>query len=85
MFLQIGENSGNSQNKKTRICNCKKTKCLKLYCDCFAAGEFCQDECNCCDCSNTISNKEARNKIIENLLDKDPFVFNVKDIEPEKV
>ena len=28
-----------SENKSTNgkcICNCKKSKCLKLYCDCFA-------------------------------------------------
>jgi len=41
-----------SNSKKLRICNCKKTKCLKLYCDCFAAGEFCGVECNCTECSN---------------------------------
>ncbi|KAK8373216.1 hypothetical protein O3P69_015544 [Scylla paramamosain] len=27
-------------------CNCKKSQCLKLYCDCFANGEFCN---NCQD------------------------------------
>lgn len=26
---------------KAKQCNCKKTKCLKLYCDCFASGELC--------------------------------------------
>merc|ERR1712147_418354 len=24
-------------------CNCKKSKCLKLYCECYAAGVFCRD------------------------------------------
>jgi hypothetical protein len=33
-------------------CNCKKSKCLKLYCECFAAELFCEG-CNCLDCSNT--------------------------------
>ena len=32
-------------------CNCKKSKCLKLYCECYAAGVFCRD-CNCLDCLN---------------------------------
>lgn len=27
-------------------CNCKKSRCLKLYCDCFAAGDYCKD-CSC--------------------------------------
>ena len=33
-------------------CNCKKSKCLKLYCECYAAGVFCRD-CNCLDCLTT--------------------------------
>ena len=36
----------------SKKCNCKKSKCLKLYCECFAAGVFC-DDCNCQNCSNT--------------------------------
>ena len=26
---------------KLRVCNCKRSHCLKLYCDCFAAGVYC--------------------------------------------
>jgi len=37
-------------------CNCKKSKCLKLYCDCFAAGVYCQN-CSCSCCLNTEENK----------------------------
>lgn len=32
-------------------CNCKKSKCLKLYCQCFAVLQYCNN-CNCKDCSN---------------------------------
>ena len=32
-------------------CNCKKSKCLKLYCECFAANRLC-DGCSCKDCGN---------------------------------
>lgn len=28
-------------------CNCKKSGCLKLYCDCFRFSQRCGDECNC--------------------------------------
>ncbi|KAE8684179.1 Tesmin/TSO1-like CXC domain-containing protein, putative isoform 2 [Hibiscus syriacus] len=33
-------------------CNCKRSKCLKLYCDCFAAGLYCIEPCSCLDCFN---------------------------------
>lgn len=44
----------NSMTKKARRnpCNCKKSKCLKLYCECFAGELYC-DGCNCNDCHNT--------------------------------
>lgn len=34
-------------------CRCKKSKCLKLYCACFKAGNHCGEECICTDCANT--------------------------------
>merc|ERR1712072_333695 len=33
-------------------CSCKRTKCLKLYCPCFADGLFCNAKCNSSDCFN---------------------------------
>jgi hypothetical protein len=33
-------------------CNCKKSRCLKLYCECFAGELYC-DGCNCNDCHNS--------------------------------
>ncbi|KAG2486536.1 hypothetical protein HYH03_014837 [Edaphochlamys debaryana] len=34
-------------------CNCKKARCLKLYCVCFAAGVYCSS-CACRDCLNSL-------------------------------
>ena len=34
-------------NVETRQCNCKRSQCLKLYCVCFAAGEFGGAACAC--------------------------------------
>lgn len=33
-------------------CSCKKTGCLKRYCDCFTNGIRCTDECRCIECKN---------------------------------
>lgn len=35
-----------AKNKKRKSCNCKNSRCLKLYCECFASGNYC-DNCNC--------------------------------------
>ncbi|XVE89141.1 hypothetical protein DITRI_Ditri19aG0126500 [Diplodiscus trichospermus] len=35
-----------------KLCNCKRSKCLKLYCECFAAGVYCVDSCACENCFN---------------------------------
>ncbi|CAL8466586.1 g6122 [Coccomyxa elongata] len=32
--------------------NCKKSGCLKKYCECFQASIFCSDNCKCIDCKN---------------------------------
>ena len=41
---------GKILNKKM-CCNCKKSHCLKLYCECFATKSYCQG-CNCVSCLN---------------------------------
>eukprot|EP01006_Ploeotia_vitrea_P032365 TRINITY_DN64594_c0_g1_i1.p1 TRINITY_DN64594_c0_g1~~TRINITY_DN64594_c0_g1_i1.p1 ORF type:complete len:368 (+),score=26.68 TRINITY_DN64594_c0_g1_i1:116-1219(+) len=33
-------------------CSCKKTGCLKKYCECFANGMYCTANCKCMDCKN---------------------------------
>ena len=33
-------------------CRCKKSKCLKKYCECFNAGIVCGQSCRCINCGN---------------------------------
>ena len=58
-------------------CNCKRSKCLKLYCECFAAGRFCNG-CTCQNCENNEEHKEtvaATRKAIEQ---RNPHAFAPK-------
>ena len=64
--------------KKSHSCNCRKTQCLKLYCECFANGEMCSAKCACSKCANNHSSQPLRHKIIEEMLVKDPNAFNSK-------
>jgi len=54
-------------------CNCKKSNCLKNYCECFQFGLKCTYNCGCVDCKN------------RNLLEKKLFfVENNCDINSKK-
>ncbi|KAJ8910803.1 hypothetical protein NQ315_014511 [Exocentrus adspersus] len=58
-------------------CNCTKSQCLKLYCDCFANGEFCY-MCNCMNCFNNLENEDHRNRAIKACLERNPNAFRPK-------
>uniref|UniRef100_A0A182M0L9 CRC domain-containing protein n=1 Tax=Anopheles culicifacies TaxID=139723 RepID=A0A182M0L9_9DIPT len=62
---------------KKRPCNCTKSQCLKLYCDCFANGEYCYN-CNCKDCFNTFDHANERQKAVRSTLERNPNAFKPK-------
>lgn len=57
-----------------RRCNCKNSKCLKLYCECFAARMYC-DGCNCLSCMNTPDNADAVQRAVVATLERNPKAF----------
>ncbi|PKA64561.1 CRC domain-containing protein TSO1 [Apostasia shenzhenica] len=59
-------------------CRCKRSKCLKLYCDCFAIGNFCNEACSCLDCSNKIQNEETVYSSRKQILSRNPLSFSSK-------
>ena len=65
-----------SQRKR---CNCKNSKCLKLYCECFASGKYC-DACNCAGCKNNDEHAHERQSAIEQTLERNPNAFRPKII-----
>lgn len=62
---------------KKKCCNCKHSKCLKLYCECFASGVYC-DGCNCSNCFNNVKNETARREAIDATLERNPDAFRPK-------
>ena len=62
----------------TSRCTCANSRCLKLYCACFSSGETCGPHCQCKGCFNNESNKDTREKMIEETLQKNPNAFKSK-------
>lgn len=60
-----------------RCCNCEKSRCIKLYCECYANGVYC-DGCNCVDCLNTPNHEDSRKMAIQTTLEKNPGAFQPK-------
>ena len=63
-------------------CNCKKSQCIKLYCECFRTLSFCKN-CNC-DCCLNKDDNQTRSNVISVIKQKDPAAFEPK-YRPNKV
>lgn len=84
-ILEIKKYKQNKENKKKKIinktinnnnlqgCNCRNSKCLKLYCDCLRNGNTCLN-CNCTDCENYEGSK-LREEKINKIKKKNPNAF----------
>lgn len=62
---------------KKMCCNCKKSHCLKLYCECFTNKTYCAG-CNCINCLNTQENELVREKAMQATLERNPIAFDPK-------
>lgn len=63
------------QRSRTSMCQCKKSNCLKLYCDCFMAGLYCSPSCNCKECKNSTGFPRDRNIAIDAVVMRNPNAF----------
>ncbi|KAL3811258.1 hypothetical protein ACHAXA_003357 [Cyclostephanos tholiformis] len=70
------ENADNDSSSRI-TCTCKNSRCLKLYCVCFAAEQYCYD-CKCNNCQNTPRFEAIRNKAIADTVAKNPKAFKEK-------
>jgi len=77
-----GASSACRETLESKKCNCKKSKCLKLYCECFAAGAYCKD-CSCLTCQNTVANADIVDKTRQQIELRNPNAFASKILGEE--
>ncbi|GMI06237.1 hypothetical protein TrRE_jg11013 [Triparma retinervis] len=68
-----------------KACNCKRSNCLKLYCECFSSGVHCTPGfCNCVSCYNVegFHAKKRLNAIMQTLA-RNPAAFRSKAKGPK--
>ncbi|KAL7180212.1 hypothetical protein ACSBR1_043433 [Camellia fascicularis] len=65
--------------KEQKRCKCKQSRCLKLYCECFSSGTYCNG-CSCINCQNNVENEAAREVAMESTLERNPNAFKPKII-----
>ncbi|OEU18348.1 hypothetical protein FRACYDRAFT_183132, partial [Fragilariopsis cylindrus CCMP1102] len=59
-------------------CTCKKSKCLKLYCQCFAMSATCGPKCRCQSCNNTSMHIDEIDMARRTILERNPMAFEDK-------
>ncbi|KAG9129731.1 hypothetical protein Leryth_015431 [Lithospermum erythrorhizon] len=72
--------SDSGEGGSCKRCNCKKSKCLKLYCECFAAGLYCVEPCSCIDCFNKPSHEDTVLATRKQIESRNPLAFAPKVI-----
>lgn len=75
-----GSNAAPQQSgKKTaNKCQCSRSKCLKLYCECFAQGGHCGPDCGCTDCFNRPEMESYIASARAEITKRDPKAFAKK-------
>ena len=76
-------NNNNNENNKIKIigCNCKNSGCLKRYCECFTRMKYCDLNCQCKNCFNTLEHEKERVEAIQNYMMKSPISFKKLNLD----
>lgn len=51
--------TGQEHKQSIKKCHCKKSRCVRLYCECWGAGQLCQDACRCERCDNKVRSDDT--------------------------
>uniref|UniRef100_A0A7S0EYQ6 PHD-type domain-containing protein n=1 Tax=Hanusia phi TaxID=3032 RepID=A0A7S0EYQ6_9CRYP len=51
------DNLDHEASSRVLSCKCKRSRCMKKYCECYQNSSACTSRCTCNDCGNTISER----------------------------
>lgn len=75
LSVEIKEDSKSEETKPGNTpCGCKRSHCLKLYCECFSNNRYCQG-CNCHNCHNLPSFDARREETKRQIVERNPVAF----------
>ena len=90
-----------NMNEYHLTCSCKKSFCLKKYCECFQAGMKCSSNCKCIDCHNKIPGMNYEKKLFyisgtnekrerfysldNSFMNKQKLEYKTVQVEPEQI
>ncbi|KAG8656297.1 hypothetical protein MANES_04G117200v8 [Manihot esculenta] len=72
-----------NEGEGCKRCNCKRSKCLKLYCECFAAGVYCLDSCACTNCFNRPEYEDTVLDTRQQIETRNPLAFAPKVVKQD--
>ncbi|KAK7293781.1 hypothetical protein RJT34_16655 [Clitoria ternatea] len=87
---ELNQSSPCKKKKKTsntgdgdgcKRCHCKKSRCLKLYCECFAFGSYCTGPCSCQGCLNRPEYEERVSDTRKQIESRNPTAFAPKIVQ----
>ncbi|XP_033147274.1 protein tesmin/TSO1-like CXC 3 isoform X1 [Brassica rapa] len=61
-IMEVGDDATSktpASARHKRGCNCKKSNCLKKYCECYQSGVGCSINCRCEGCKNAFGRKDV--------------------------
>lgn len=56
-------------------CTCQSSRCMKMYCECFASGTYCTAACGCNECHNVAENEDVLQRIRSGISKRNPSAF----------
>ena len=73
---------GERKVKRKITCNCKNSRCVKMYCECFRENGFCGNGCKCKDCKNFVNSEErALSMSLAGRKQAEEFAFKISKEE----